>query len=348
MQRRTVAFDPGAAPDDLLEQCLDFDDRMFHELESEDPLPLRERRRESIREANPLRKTLRWVVIADAAGQEEVIGSSEITFVTEEDPDYAQYGHIASIGLGVDARFRRRGLGTQLLGLLVEKAVAQGRVSTIETFSFLESGWRFCARYGGKVALEAAQNRLRLADVDWDMLDEWRRAGARGNEARGTRLRSFQAAPEEMLEEFLNLYNELVDQVPLGDLEMRERVTPASRRKDEARIGRGWYTLVSQEADGSLSGLTEIVHDPGTPYKVEQELTGVRNEHRGRGLGKWLKAEMLFFVRDELPGVKYVDTGNADANAPMMSINARMGFERRHTELCYRFGLEALRSLLSV
>jgi GNAT superfamily N-acetyltransferase len=180
------------------------------------------------------------------------------------------------------------------------------------------------------------------------MMEEWRYEGAKRNEERGTRLRSFEAVPEEMLEEFVDLYNEIVDEVPLGELEMRERVTPASRRRAEARMGRGWYTTVSQEANGSLSGLTEVVHDLGTPYRVEQELTGVRHEHRGRGLGKWLKAEMMFFIRDELPEVQYIHTGNADTNAPMVSINERMGFKKHQTELCYRFELEALRLLLSV
>ena len=103
--------------------------------------------------------------------------------------------------------------------------------------------------------------------------------------------------------------------------------------------------MVSQEADGSLSGLTEIVHDSAMPYRAEQELTGVRDEHRGRGLGKWLKAEMMFFIRDELPEVRAINTGNADANAAMVSINERMGFKRYQRELCYRFELEALLSL---
>jgi RimJ/RimL family protein N-acetyltransferase len=268
MKHRIVELDPSTAPEGLLERCFDFEDRMFRELESEDPLPLRERRRGLIRDSNPQRKVLRWLVIGDVDGKEEVIGESEITFVTEEDVDYEEYGHIAVISLGIDERFRRQGLGTELFGVLVGKAVEEGRVGTIETFSFQESGWRFCDKYGGRVALEAAQRRLRLTEVDWAMMEEWRHEGAKRNQDRGTRLRSFEVVPEEMLDEFVDLYNEIVDEVPLGELEMRERVTPASRRRDEARIGRGWYTKVSQEADGSLSGLTEVVHALGMPYRV--------------------------------------------------------------------------------
>jgi GNAT superfamily N-acetyltransferase len=275
-----------------------------------------------------------------------VIGESEIALVTEEDVDYEKYGHIAAISLGVDARFQRQGVGTALLRVLVEKAVGQGNIKTLETFGFQESGWRFCDRYGGKVALEAAQNRLKLAEVDWEMLASWRREGAGRNE--GTQLRHFETAPDEMLEAFVDLYNEIVDAVPLGELEVRQRVTPASRREDEARTSGGWYTIVSQEADGSLSGLTEVVHDWGMPYRVQQELIGVRSQYRGRGLGKWLRAEMMFFIRDALPEAKYINAGTADTNAPMVSISNRMGFKRHHTELCYRFEVEALRLLLSV
>jgi mycothiol synthase len=346
MKFRIVEFDSGAAPEDLLERYFDFEDRMFRDLEPKDPLPLRERRRKAIGDTNPQRKVFRWIVIGDMDGKKEVIGESEIAFVTEEDVDYEQYGHIAAISLGVDERFRRQGLGTALLGVLVEKAVEQGKITTIETFGFQESGWRFCDRYGGKVALEAAQNRLELAEVDWELLAKWRHEGAKRNKR--TRLIRFETVPEEMLEKFVDLYNEIVDAVPLGDLEVRERVTPASRREDEVRMGGGWYTIVSQEADGSLSGLTEIVHDWGMPYRIQQELVGVRAEHRGRGLGKWLRAEMMFFIRDALPEAEYINAGTADSNAPMVSISERMGFRRYHTEVCYRFELEALHLLFSV
>ena len=343
MKYGIVEFDPGTAPADLLEKCFDFEDRMFRELEVKDPLPLRECRCQSIAETDRRRE----VAIGNVAGNEEVIGKGEIAFVTQEDADCREYGHIAIVHLDVDERFRRRGIGTELLGLTVQKAVDERRVRTIEAYSLQESGWRFCAKYGGRVALEAAQHRLRLADLDWAMMEEWRREGATRNQERGTRLTSFEVVPEEMLEGFVDLYNEIVDEVPLGDLEMRERMTPALRREAEARRGGGWYTKVIQEADGSLSGLTEVVHDSATPYRVEQELTGVRAEHRGRGLGKWLKAEMMFFMRDELPEARYINTGNADMNAAMVAINERMGFKKYQTELCFRFELEPLHRLIS-
>jgi GNAT superfamily N-acetyltransferase len=83
--------------------------------------------------------------------------------------------------------------------------------------------------------------------------------------------------------------------------------------------------------------MTEITYTPQQPHLIEQELTGVRQAYRGRGLGKWLKAEMLFFIRSEYPDARFVDTGNADHNAPMLSINQRMGFENLLSQTFFEF-----------
>ena len=56
-------------------------------------------------------------------------------------------------------------------------------------------------------------------------------------------------------------------------------------------------------------------------------LFGIGWAWKERRLGKWVKAAMLLRVREELPEVKVVITGNATINAPMLSINDRLGFK---------------------
>ena len=68
-------------------------------------------------------------------------------------------------------------------------------------------------------------------------------------------------------------------------------------------------------------------------------LTGVRQAYKGRGLGKMLKAEMLLYIRREYPDVKYISTGNADSNAPMLSINQRLGFKKYRPIKVYKLKL---------
>lgn len=52
----------------------------------------------------------------------------------------------------------------------------------------------------------------------------------------------------------------------------------------------------------------------------------VHPDHRGQGLGKWLKAAVLLDLPGEFPGVQRVRTGNADSNAAMLGINRALGF----------------------
>jgi GNAT superfamily N-acetyltransferase len=110
--------------------------------------------------------------------------------------------------------------------------------------------------------------------------------------------------------------------------------------------GFNWLILVTKEKDGTLSGLTEIFSFPDTPHWIAQELTGVLPKYTGRGLGKWLKAEMLLYIKENLPKTIYIQTGNAEHNAPMVSINERMGFRRHLSEKCYKIKLKELEKKL--
>ena len=59
---------------------------------------------------------------------------------------------------------------------------------------------------------------------------------------------------------------------------------------------------------------------------ARQNDTGVDPAHRERGLGRWLKADMLRRVLAERPGIELVETWNAGSNAPMLAINHELGF----------------------
>ena len=99
-------------------------------------------------------------------------------------------------------------------------------------------------------------------------------------------------------------------------------------------------TIYTRESDGSVSGLTETTCLKEAGHKVTQLLTGVKADCRGRGLGKLLKALMLLDIRDRHPDVKYVVTGNADSNAPMVAINHKLGFKKRLPVLLYKLKIK--------
>jgi GNAT superfamily N-acetyltransferase len=243
--------------------------------------------------------------------------------------------------------YQRKGIGTKLLSYLVTAAKKHNR-TLIQGGSNQESGHNFCLKYGGTIGIEGSENRLQMEEVDWNMVSDWIEEGPK--RAEGVTLEQFIDVSEEDIEEYCVIYTETMNQQPFGELEGRTKTTPESRRLSEERIRTRegiWTTLISRENDNTISGLTEVLYFPDKPTMLYQELTGVKEQFRGRGLGKWLKASMLEWVKEEYPNVKTIVTGNATTNAPMLAINKRLGFKEHKSGTAYKFQVSELSEKIS-
>jgi len=85
--------------------------------------------------------------------------------------------------------------------------------------------------------------------------------------------------------------------------------------------------VARRQDDGAFAGFHDVGWSPTNPKVVWVDSTGVRPEHRGHALGKWLKAAMQLRILDERPDVREVRTGNADSNDAMLGINRAMGYK---------------------
>jgi GNAT superfamily N-acetyltransferase len=112
----------------------------------------------------------------------------------------------------------------------------------------------------------------------------------------------------------------------LGDFTL----TAAHRRAAEAEHERAgieyWFAGARHDASGEIAGFTELLFRPYKPWLVEQEDTGVDPAHRGRGIGRWLKAVNALRVLDEKPAARILETWNDGTNRWMLDINTAMGF----------------------
>jgi mycothiol synthase len=103
---------------------------------------------------------------------------------------------------------------------------------------------------------------------------------------------------------------------------------------------RAYYAV--EEKSGRFVGLSDIIVRPELPDRVSVGDTAVDPAHRGRGLGKRLKAAVTRHILDDLPDVRWVITSNASSNAPMLAINHELGFRPVSVYTTWQLPLEAL------
>ncbi len=345
MDYKIIEFNPKEASDDFWEIYFEFMETNFKHHNPDDPLPNREGVIQRQKTKAPYYHIKRWLAITP---ENKVIAWGGFGTVVEGSSDYEENKNLCSMNIAVLADYVRKGIGTDVLKRAVQEAQILGR-TTIEVSTDNNPGRAFLDHFGAQLTIEGAENRLDLEDVDWVLMQSWVDEGPK--RAEEVTIESFYECPEEILEEYSELYTEALNMQPLGDTEHRANIDGKLRREMEQRfkdIGYTNYTLISREKDGRISGLTEILHDSREGHRILQELTGVRPEFRGRGLGKWLKGQMILHVRDNYPDVEVIITGNVEANAPMFSINDRMGFKKHKTADSYKFQTEEIARRLGI
>jgi len=185
------------------------------------------------------------------------------------------------------------------------------------------SAHAFLKWVGADPKLTGAENRLKLADLDWKMVDRWISEGPKRSPQ--TKLESYEGPlPEAMWQDYAPQLSNLLNTIPFENLDYGEIVlTPDHMREYYARLAIGHdqlHTILTREPDGVISAITDTSWAPHRPTIIEQRFTGVRPDARGRGLGKWIKAAMLAHVHKLHPEAEWVTTENAGSNAPMLAI----------------------------
>lgn len=256
---------------------------------------------------------------------DQMVGAAFLAFSLADNRDKAY------LQVWVEPALRRRGVGTALVDVAVERVRAEGR--TVITG---ESSYTFEERDDAPTLRWAVHNGFTVANVEIardlalpvaaDLLEGLIAEAAPHHE--GYAVETYADLPDPYVPSYCALVNQLVLDAPMGELDFEEeQLTPevfAQKRARDRSAGRRHCFAVAVR-DGVVVGLTDLMLPPEST-RAHQWQTLVHRDHRGHRLGQALKAANLVALQRRHPEITEVHTQNAEVNEQMVAINDRIGF----------------------
>ena len=228
-----------------------------------------------------------------------------------------------------------------VLAELLRRARADGRTSVIAWGDHTPQRHNFWTSLGAELRYTEQESSLDMDAVDPELMQRWINAGPGDLEL----VRWARRCPNQWIDALVVTANAMKD-APTDDLDMADTVVDASmvRAEIEARAACGleYQGILAVTAHGEAAGSTEVFVNRHRPAASWQWTTVVLPAHRGRRIGRWLKAAMWQRLRASEPEVTGLQTGNAASNAHMLAINTEMGFKPTHLMGCWQTDLGVL------
>jgi GNAT superfamily N-acetyltransferase len=285
--------------------------------------------------------THRWALTDNG----QVVAAAVTHYDVEENLENG-FGRIA-----VHPSYRGRGHARRLAAPILDHLSAAGRTRVETWITNGHPAETLAENLGLKRALSERRSRLLIADLDVAMMSEWvDRASQRAGDYELQAMTS--PFPEEHLEQFCEMMT-VMNTAPLEDYVMDdEHITAGDWRDIESEVMASRCQINNLTAvhrpSGAFVGYTQVKTQDLQPDLAWQWDTGVHPDHRNKGLGRWLKADMILRIIGDYPDVCRIDTENAASNQPMLNINLAMGFKPIHDTFIWQGELTTVRERLGV
>lgn len=240
--------------------------------------------------------------------------------------EYPERDNVESVfaEVWVPPELRRRGIGTQLLERLEQRAREDGRTTVLtETLRPYDeettAAREFMLARGYAPDTTNVQRELALP---WTQQEVVPRDGYTLQAWRGL-------PPVGWLDQYARLRALLNQEAPSGQTQLENEYWDADRLRLEVdqwrRQRRTAQVVVAVAPDGTLAGHTQLLfpHDSAEVYQWD---TLVLPEHRGHGLGLALKQQAMLEAADLLAGRRRIVTWNDAQNDHMIAVNEILGF----------------------
>jgi mycothiol synthase len=282
----------------------------------------------------------------NSAGSEVIAYCDSMIFHTGDNE------HAADLRIEVLPEYRNKGIARQALHMLLPFIKKHNRTLLISfTSDLIPETAIWFERLRGRRGLNMRISQLKISEFDRTLVERWLVDSA-------AKQSEFElcfwdgAYPDDLIDEIATLFQEVANDSPREDLELEDmKFTPEIIRQEEkshfARGNKRWTMYLTDRNTRKVAGLTEVFWNPNRAMILNQAFTGVYPAYRNKGLGRWLKAEMMNKLLNERPEVEFIRTGNAKSNAPMLKINTEMGFKPYISNTIWQVNTEQVENYLN-
>ena len=258
--------------------------------------------------------------------------------------------HLLFVQVLVRPDRRRQGLGRLLLERAVEIAGTTGRSMIMaDTFDTVPEGALFAAAVGADVGIREHVSRVAVAKLDTPGLRTWLDCGLTGALDYDL-IRWTDGYPDTNLGAVAELFVMADEDMPFEDAAFEPITETAASLKLRLDASKPFVQRVTSVAvhrsTGQLVGFSELIRRLSDTSTLFTTLTTVHRDHRGHGLGKWLKADVITAAIARFPDTQHVQTENAFSNAAMLGINDAIGFVPQYTLTSYQLATDQVRQYL--
>jgi mycothiol synthase len=238
--------------------------------------------------------------------------------------------------LGVDAPYRRAGIGRMLL----EAASADLRRAgcrTVEAIALVGSeGEAFAGRLGASVGDELVDDVLRFAKIN-PLLMRKLSVPPPGYALRHWRGR----APASLVDSYARAKRSIADAPNRHPPPVPDWDAALLRAHEQEQADRQvdlWVTAAVPVGTDNVVAFTEM-ETTGISPEASQVDTAVLLAHRRKGLATAVKADLLLQLRTARPGLVSIGVTCALANTGMRAVNYRLGFREQQRRTLFRLDL---------
>jgi len=196
-----------------------------------------------------------------------------------------------------------------------------------QTNGLLNSDQRANLRFKTKLDLDVYL--LKKDNLNYKLIEEWQITAEKANQ--DIRLELFSDLPDEKIDDYSKFLTGLFNDVPKPEVPTIYNITgDRTRRSQKVHNERGdiTYRLLAFNEKNQFVGNSFVFVIKKTDKYPYQGMTGVINEYRSRGIGKWLKAVLSKLIFDKHSDIEGLITEVFPYNTNMVEINRQIGYKK--------------------